>query len=379
MAETRAPSPRYTWDGPIPNIRITDDDIEILLFGAHNRVFGSDDIYALFPDRNREMLSKRLNKLWKARYLARPGKRREWFKQETSRNLESPYVTPSMLKEYQTVMPANVGSGSPHLALALDLNGAKLLNDLFNLGLKPERLAQKNAEISLQSIEHHLRTSRFMRMVQISIRNRPGLRLVTFHEILESFAPSATKKASQPERFRTPVVWNNKKSEAGIMPDKIFGIEYTNPKTGKRFFHPYFLEIDNGTETIEPGVRRQRAADFLTKPSILQKQVIYQSARKHGAHKQHFGIDRFYVLMVTTTPNRASEMIARTFEPHLRPRPFSGRSRLAWHTDWQTIADHNDDPLALPWLDNLAKEAFLDRVKFESDERRTLFPTRAAD
>ena len=200
------------------------------------------------------------------------------------------------------------------------------------------------------SIEHTLNTTRFIADLQSSIRERSDLAFLSFADLLARYAPERTHKAAIPDRWRTRVSWRGYTGEEGIRPDRIFALMAHGSPAPDTFF----LENDEGTETIAPSSRRQAPATFFRQNSILRKFVLYAATFRNRTHTERFGIPSFRVLFVTTTPTRAENMI-EAFERFIHPEPIGAPAGLFLFTDRLTLAEHRNDPLALPWLNGVGK------------------------
>lgn len=137
MATLRAPSPRYRKDDPEPAIQLQPDDIEILWHVFCNRVIDAKSIYALFPNRSAQVISRRLNRL-------RKGPR------------------PFLDRLPQAMNRLQFRRGSDPQAYALATHGAQALRIHRGIELPEHRWAQKNRELRTNTIQHDLATSRFI-------------------------------------------------------------------------------------------------------------------------------------------------------------------------------------------------------------------------
>ena len=106
-----------------------------------------------------------------------------------------------------------------------------------------------------------------MRGCECALPRYDGLTFLPFAELLARYAPERTRRAASPDRWRTRVTWRGSTSEEGIRPDRIFALT----ATGRPAPDCYFLENDEGTETIEPSLTRQRAGDLLPAELDLAK------------------------------------------------------------------------------------------------------------
>lgn len=305
MSEIRCSRPRFKRTGDRPNIQITDDDDQILFHVFRHRVIDSAMIYALFPDRSAQKLSRRLQALWQAGYLDRPTQQLERIR---------------------------TGGGSAPLVYTLDRYGAQRLRDLHGVDTNPIRWRQKNREIRGRSIQHALATTRFMVSLELAARAHGSVSLLHTDDVLALFSRSETVQPGARLTLRAAINWHGHYGEEGTAPDRLFGLQYDEREEGKnRQF--ILLEIDQGTETIEPGDHRVSSKSFFRDTSILRKMVVYASAFKQKTHQQRFGFRAFRVLTVTTNRARVEQMQA-TYRKHFSAGRDSVNPGLFLFTDW---------------------------------------------
>lgn len=322
MATVRSSAPRFRRYELEGKTLLTDDDQKILEHVYRHRLIDAQSIYSLFPTRSQQQLSRRLHALFHEGYLSRP---------------------PQQLIRHEHI------KGSRPLVYALDRKGASEIREKNRRRVTSVNWLQKNRQIKWWSIEHTLSITRFMVQLEVAINNRDDLDLIGFDEILEAHAARSTRQAQQPERFRTPVSWHGHKGEEGIAPDRIFGIRVGDQD------NYFFLEIDEGTETIEPSVRRQRPVSLFRQSSMLRKFVLYANVHQARVHLKNFGIPSFRVLTVTTTPVRAANM-ADVCGRYIGSGKLHARPGLFLFYNRQTITDHDGDVLDTPFLNGVGKE-----------------------
>jgi Replication-relaxation len=316
MDSHRAASPRFKQPAVAPRFSPTGDDETIIKFVYDHRIADSKMIYRRLPHRSRQQLSRRLNGLRKARYLAR-------LPQQTAR--------------FQP------GGGSEHLFYVLDRAGARHIRETWHIPVPLIHWTQKNQGLKLPSIDHALNTSRIVAGLECALPRYDGLALVPFVNLLEHHAPE-----------RTRVTWRGSTSEKGIRPDCIFALM----ATGRSAPNCYFLQNDEGTETFEPSLTRKKLTIFFRQNSILRKFVLYAATFHNRTHEQRFGMPSFQVLMVTTTAVRALNMID-AYQRLIRPEPVSAPAGLFLFTDRATVAAHDGDLLAVPWQNGAGKQVLL--------------------
>ncbi|MGR8949129.1 MAG: replication-relaxation family protein [Gammaproteobacteria bacterium] len=322
MATVRASAPRFRRYDLERNTFLTDDDRKILEHVYRHRLIDAQSIYSLFPNRSQQQFSRRLHALFHEGYLSRP---------------------PQQLIRHERI------KGSRPLVYALDRKGAREVSAQTGKRVSTFNWLQKNRNIKWWNIEHMLSTTQFMVQLEVAIKFRDDLSLIRLDEILAVYAPESTRRSAQPERFRTPVTFRTYSGEEGIAPDRIFGIRSGDQES---FF---FLEIDEGTETIEPSTRRQRPSLFFRQSSILKKFVTYANAHAERAHQKHFGIPSFRILTVTTTPRRAGNM-AEVCGRHIGSGALAVRPGFFLFSDRETLKGCASDALNAPYLNGFGKE-----------------------
>ena len=140
---------------------------------------------------------------------------------------------------------------------------------------------------------HTLMICEALASIELAVGDDARLRFIAWPEILAR-APEAVRPSRTP--FRLPVP-----SGGYLVPDSVFGIEYrTNDMRAYRFFA---LEADRGTMPIARSDPRQT--------SYLGKLAAYGEIIARQVPKAHWGIPNLLVLTLTTSEERASEIVAR--------------------------------------------------------------------
>jgi hypothetical protein len=332
MGDRPTRAPRFRPADEPPPIQLTDDDIAILWHVYRHRLIDSEAIYSLFPNRSRQQLSRRLGAMFHARYLGRPPQQIEHFA---------------------------AGGGSKPFVYALEREGARVLRDRFGVPVKIERWLQKNKEVQQRNIKHTLATTRFMVALETACRARGNVRLIPFDELLATYAPAQTKKLPYPDVIRAPIAWNGHSGGEGTRPDRIFGLEYRDRPAGKnRTF--FYLEIDEGHETVEPGERQRKAPSFFRRSSILRKLVVYAFAHRAHMHEKHFGFGAAARILTVTTTRARIESMRETYRRHLMPEPMRIQPGLFLFTHQRALYDHQADLLALSWSNGIGNPVSID-------------------
>lgn len=284
----------------------------------------SQSLYRLFPNRSKQVISRRLRKLWEGEYLDRP------ISQNRTNSL-----TP----------------GSDYLVYALAREGARELRDKHQLPISPERWTQKNSELKPLSIAHHMSTTRFTVAFATDAWKVDGARMRYADEVLPGKfheTPSAGLKYI----IQADAPWHERGMRQGTAPDEIIGLDYA----GER--QVLFIEIDQGTETIEPGKRRLRSPTFWTDTSFLRKMLIYSAAFRAGAHKKRFGIPAFRVVTVTTNAARVEKMV-EAYEQHLSSGENRTPAGLFLFTDWENLSSSGVGPVQVEYINGAGRLARL--------------------
>ena len=88
--------------------------------------------------------------------------------------------------------------------------------------------------------------------------------------------------------------------EIGVVPDKVFALEFTQGDKEARRVH-YFLEADRGTM---PVIRKG-----LEQSSFYRKLLAYGATWSQDIHRKRFGFPRFRVITVTESAPRVENLI----------------------------------------------------------------------
>lgn len=277
-------------------------------------------IRQLLPERSPDRLGKRLRQLVDAGYLVRP------LQQRKLRRLEG---------------------GSWPLAYTLGNRAARHIKDRFSLPVRTDRWASSGERLSPLHIEHTLEQGRLLVQLQTSVRRHaPRLDFEYPDQILTRLRPDLLKGTRLPYRFTTRVDWHGWREVEGLIPDGWCAIRYLDAPKNKRSRY-LFIELDRGTETIEPSARRLQSRKFWQGNSVLRKLVIYSQGFKNESHTKIFGIPTFQVLFVTTTAVRVKTMIA-AYQAHLAQTVSPVRFLF---TDQEALAANDGDVLAAPVKD----------------------------
>jgi len=155
---------------------------------------------------------------------------------------------------------------------------------------------------------------------------------------------------SKPRSLVVPVTWRGRQSARGIESGELLQLSYAK-RRDEQATSLILPELDNETETVEPGREVWESARFWRSSSILRKNVIYAQAFRNPDYKV-FGFSAFRVLYLTLTEGHMEKMIQceRDFlADQVRPGFFL-------YANSEMVFEHKDDILAMPWLTRTGKE-----------------------
>ena len=160
------------------------------------------------------------------------------------------------------------------------------------------------------------------------------VRLIRADEILKG-APEETRGRKNPLKWNVPTNYRGQNIVLGLVPDKIFGLQYLDKPEGKNRAY-FFLEADRATMPIMRTDIRQT--------SFYRKTVGYHETWKQGLHTKVYNIKNFRVLTVTSSPQRVRTLI----EANKQLADGQG-SRMFLFSHEQALQAAGN-PLALEWL-----------------------------
>lgn len=260
---------KFKRDAP-PPLRLTDDDLAIIRHVARHRFLRSTHILKLMPDRSPKKLIERLGALYHNGYLDRPR---------------------AQLDYYAT-------AGSAPLVHALGNRGALALAEIDGMDRSQIDWTWKNRSVGRLFIDHTLLIADVMVAAVCATRAHPDVRLIDACQILAA-APATTRSADNPLKLRTRVHHAGKAIDLAVVPDAVFGLDFTVERKRKYFF----LEADRATMPI-------MRAD-IDQTSFARKLVAYLAGGgKTNMFGAHLGVGNFRVLTVTTSRERTATMIA---------------------------------------------------------------------
>ena len=142
-----------------------------------------------------------------------------------------------------------------------------------------------------RQFRHSLMICEALASLDLAARSLPDLRLIGWPEILGR-TPHVTRSSPAPLRIPVP-------SGGYLVPDGLFGIEYTSGST--KTYRFFALEADRGTMPVVRSNPKQT--------SYLGKLTAYREIIERQAHKAHWGIPNLLVLTLTNSKARMVEMM----------------------------------------------------------------------
>jgi hypothetical protein len=262
---------RFVRETPEP-FQLTDRDVALVRHVAEHRFLRSTHLSEL-ADSPHKKVCDRLTSLFHAGYLDRPRAQLEHYRE---------------------------GGGSSPMVYALANRGAGLLIERALLDAADIDWARKNDLAGRQFILHTLAIADVRVALRRAIRLRPGFALLEPAQLL-AMTPAETQRRDRPWALRATVHHNGTAYELGVEPDYVFGFQYPDGR-----FRAYLVECDRGTMPVT------RAS--LAQTSLKRKLLAYTAARRAGLHERQFGWKAFRVLVVTSNPQRADNVLAAVRE-----------------------------------------------------------------
>ena len=164
---------------------------------------------------------------------------------------------------------------------------------------------RRGREAHLQ-FAHQVMICDFLASIELGIRSTPGLRFISWRDILNSDRmPESTRRSPHPARLPVKLSYTFKNGrtyelDKPVEPDAIFGIGY--PDGSFAFFA---LEADRATMPVE-------RSNF-ERTSIFRKVLSYRQLVRNGTVERYLGLPNLRVLIVTTN-DRNLQNIMRLVE-----------------------------------------------------------------
>jgi hypothetical protein len=296
---------------PEGHIQLTERDIEILLAVFRHRFLRSTHLTALVG--GGQGLIRRLGLLYHHHFLDRPREQIEFY-------------------QY---------AGSKPMVYAIGNRGADLLAEAFAVPRGKIDWTSKNRDIGPIFLDHTLLVADVMVAFEAACQKSGRVRLIRADEILKG-APEVTRRRKNPLKWNVPASHRGQNIMLGLVPDKIFGLQYLDKPEGKNRAY-FFLEADRATMPVMRSDIRQT--------SFYRKMVGYHETWKQGLHTKVYGIKNFRVLTVTSSPQRVKNLI----EANKQLADGQG-SRMFLFTHEKALQALGD-PLALGWLNGRDNQA----------------------
>ena len=289
---------------PEGHIQLTERDIEILLAVFRHRFLRSTHIAALVG--GGQGLIRRLGVLYHHHFLDRPREQIEFY-------------------QY---------AGSKPMVYAIGNRGADLLAEAFAVPRGKIDWTSKNRDIGPIFLDHTLLVADVMVAFEAACQKSGRVRLIRADEILKH-APEATRRRKNPLKWNVPTIYGGQNITLGLVPDKIFGLQYLDKPEGKSRAY-FFLEADRATMPVMRTDIRQT--------SFYRKMVGYHETWKQGLHTTVYGIKNFRVLTVTSSSARVKNLI------EANKQLTEGQGSRMFLFSHEKALQAAGNPLALGWL-----------------------------
>lgn len=256
--------PRFQRHPSVAPIKLTARDQQIIRLVYRHRFLRSNHIVSLLGGSPQQLL-RRLQLLYHHGYLERPRAQIAYYHR----------------------------GGSRLIAYGLGSKGESLLKHELGDSFHEVSWDKKNRSVRGIFLEHALLVSDVMVTLELTCRENGRVRLLAEDELV----PANGTATRQPFKWRVNV---NSRTRLGVVPDRVFALEFQNPNgnTERAYF---FLEADRGTM---PVTRRN-----LSQTSFLRKLLAYEATWSQAIHTKRFGLHRFRVITVTTSPARVKSLV----------------------------------------------------------------------
>lgn len=187
------------------------------------------------------------------------------------------------------------------MVYALGREGARLLAKTDNLTIDRLDWTGKNKQVGALFVEHTLMIADIIVHFELACRATDNIRFMDQNEVL-ALAPQATRDAREPFLWRADVQSpQGKRIPLGLYPDRAFSL-VVNEEDRINFL----LEADRGTMDVRP---KDLWRTIERKTSIYKKLLTYHAGWKAKRHMRQFGWQKFRVMFVTTSRQRADNMV----------------------------------------------------------------------
>lgn len=283
---------------------LTARDMEILRCVYRHRFLRSDQIASLVAGSPQQLL-RRLQLLYHHGYLERPRCQIDYYAQ---------------------------GGGSRRMIYGIGNRGAATLHRLEPSLPRHFDWSQKNASVKRLFLEHALLVSEVMVALELAARERPDLRLISEEELLKEQQGADSASCAASDRFHWRVDLGSR-TTIGVVPDRVFALEYRdrNLRVARVTF---FLEADRAKMPV--------SRHSLHQSSFFRKLLVYEATWAQNLHRLRLGVNRFRVLTVTSSPERAEHLAQAAAQ-------LERGHGLFLFSDIASLREHAD-PCTLPWL-----------------------------
>lgn len=269
MPNPNSRSRRFQRAAQAPAMQLTERDVEIIRQVHKHRFLRSDQIAALCPGSQQNLL-RRLKLLYHNRFLDRPRAQSDYYRQ----------------------------NGNQALVYALGNRGADVLSERLSVPRRKINWQSKNQAAQRMFLQHTLLVAGVMLKLETASR-RTHVRLIERDELLAQ-CPEETKHKPNPFKWNAHCTYNGIPLSLGLHPDKVFGLRFQDQPRERNTAY-FFLEADRATMPVT-------RAGF-ERTSLFRKLLAYQESWKQGLHERHFNIRRFCVLIVTTSQARIHSLV----------------------------------------------------------------------
>lgn len=350
MTTTKRPyTKRYERPANPPNFELTPRAIRINTEICRRPLIRKDQLRKLFPEITDRPFDQIVSNLFKNGFIARP--------------------------------PQQQAADNPVSYLTPDRRGVQLHRSFFADPVPAPIYTQKNTRGTWSYIRHQHTTTSTLLQYQTAAVNLANTTFFPEHQLWTTYARDAKQPASPlyqpnynlndyprlmardfitnppprlkkktpktPLTIKTHLEWITQSEHTkrlgtetfyvSTRPDAYFALQ--NHQTN--FF---FLESDEGTETIIPGDHVRHSAQLFEQTSLLAKYLVYFAAYRKRSHQKQFGIPKFSVITVTTTPRRSQQIIEKIAPYFKRDLKNINHSDLFLFTDRLTISNFNNNP-----------------------------------
>ena len=221
----------------------------------------------------------------------------------------------------------------------LDDKGEQVLRDR-GLMQSDSPLLKKGRAGAYRQFAHQLMICDCIASIELGVRQDQNLRFISWQEIIVK-APEKTRNLDNP--FELPVsisytfprTGNTHRADIRIVPDGLFGLEYT--RDGQKTYRFFALEADRNTLPV--------TRSDLHQTSCLRKMLAYRQIATQNIHKSHLGLPNLIVLTVTTNEYHMANIMSLVEE-----LAHEGRSKLCLFKTMSSLGDFEKAPAPTPHM-----------------------------